>query len=936
MPSSTSATTNNKGDTSARAIAWDTSSTASLAVAPTPSTTENNTTTTKSNKEDNNSDGMNLDVFLSHDGTGIPPLEVECLLRCLDARDEYIRSNTTNNNNNRKHGVSVKELSMEYRAALCECLMMLQKKEQDSTTTTDEEGNNIELLNLTYAIFYLAEIFLLPSIASNSNISSYPTNPSGGFYDKSTALTKRLDGPPGSLTADTVRYLRLHHTSKGGESLMDNPEVITMCNSDQPEYYKGKLSISGPYEYPYWNLVLQFVITGELSKAWTLLSYHSACRYEEEEAINADTELSELGEGFAALRSLLMAAPLPGGRGDMYSDDAGLDDYLEEELLEKGEDEGINYEEDGEENDVEDPGDINTILVNGINQNAYLLWENLPRHADKLRTLRYRRDLRRCGKSDAIAGSLESPSMPELFTVNAAVSAYHKWQETLRMTAFPSNGDGGVMSVLFQRFPALGEILSILLGGSLPPSISNGLSWSEVLLLELLYNRPNISPDDIVVRAANAMSKGNGNKSPLEDIILNIMKGSSGQVLGIMFSIGGGSSGAALPATMTSLLCNLLVDAGCIASQQDSSQLDIQTELLLLAAEAIVSSFSVQEQCDVGVRTMVRLLLPHAPPKRSFSSGEVVYEPRISAMIGEVLSRRSPSSDAEARDLLNLCEHAIQIGSITIADACESLAFNRALHHKSKRNLTGEVHWLLRGMEIETCWLPTDRQRKLGFACRRQFDLLCEQSANDLISILSTAAITSFTSEGGMTEKQEHQLLTALVAAESVLEGILKDTVTSELLNGHEESNLLKDAVSIAQASAKGDTIQVADSIVHCLEERCLTEGVVSTLANPCIYMDLLHIAFSIIVKEEENGKQECSFNIHGMHILMARLTQVLSWEKEWSEAKESYMKSMKLAFCKALMRIISTAEPRAEQHKTSFGEVSLDTELELMLNPCI
>ena len=305
-------------------------------------------------------------------------------------------------------------------------------------------------------------------------------------------------------------------------------------------------------------------------------------------------------------------------------------------------------------------------------------------------------------------------------------------------------------------------------------------------------------------------------------------------------------------------------------------------------------------------------------------------------MIGEVLSRRSPSSDGEARDLLNLCEHAIQIGSITIANACESIAFNRALHHKSKRNLTGEVHWLLRGMEIETCWLPTDRQRELGFACRRQFDLLCEQSANDLISILSTAAIASFTSEG-MTEKQEHQLLTALVAAESVLAGILKDTVSSEILNGHEESNLLKDAVSIAQASVKGDSVQVADSIVRCLEERCLSEGVVSTLANPKIYMDLLHIAFSIIVKEEENEKEEsCSFNIHGMHILMARLTQVLSWEKEWSEAKESYMKSMKLAFCKALMRIISTAEAKSQQHKKTFGEVSLDTELELMLNPCI
>jgi len=483
----------------------------------------------------NQSDGMNFDVFLSHDGTGMSPLEAECLSRCLDARDKYIRSKTTTN----EGGVSVKELSMEYRAALCECLIHLQ--------TTEEEGNNFDLLNSILAISYLAEIFLLP--VESSSISSYPTNPSG-----------RLDGPPGSLTADTVRYLRLHHIG----SLMDNPEIITMCNSDQPEYYKGKLSIPGPYSYPFWNLVLQLVITGELSQAWSLLSYHSACRFAEEEA--SDTELVE---GFAALRSLLMAAPLPGGRGDVYGDDAGLDDYLEEELLEKGEGEGINDMEDSEEHDVEDPGDINTILVDGISQNAYLLWEMFPRHADKLRTLRYRRDLRRCGRSDAIEGSLESPSMPEFFTVNAALSAYRKWQETIRMTAFPSNGDEGVMSVLFERFPASKEILSILLGGSIPQSISNRLSWSELLLLELLYSRPNISPGDIVVRAANAMSKENGD-SPLEEVILNIMKGSTCPET--MFSVCGGSSGAALPAAMTSLFCNLLIDAGCMSQHQDSTQ----------------------------------------------------------------------------------------------------------------------------------------------------------------------------------------------------------------------------------------------------------------------------------------------------------------------------------------------------------------------------
>ena len=116
----------------------------------------------------------------------------------------------------------------------------------------------------------------------------------------------------------------------------------------------------------------------------------------------------------------------------------------------------------------------------------------------------------------------------------------------------------------------------------------------------------------------------------------------------------------ALPATMTSLLCNLLVDAGHISPQKESSEVNIQTELLVLAAESILSSFSVQEQCDVGVRTAVRLLLPHAPPKRASGpaandmteessteeDGSIIYEPRIAAMVAmhylTGLPRRTP------------------------------------------------------------------------------------------------------------------------------------------------------------------------------------------------------------------------------------------------------------------------------------------------------
>jgi hypothetical protein len=121
---------------------------------------------------------------------------------------------------------------------------------------------------------------------------------------------------------------------------------------------------------------------------------------------------------------------------------------------------------------------------------------------------------------------------------------------------------------------------------------------------------------------------------------LSIMNGSAGQVVETMFSLCGGSSGAALPATMTSLLCNLLVDAGHILS--------------------LLSSFSVQEQCDVGVRTAVRLLLPHAPPKcasgpaandmteesSTEEDGSIIYEPRIAAMVAmhylTGLPRRTP------------------------------------------------------------------------------------------------------------------------------------------------------------------------------------------------------------------------------------------------------------------------------------------------------
>ena len=73
--------------------------------------------------------------------------------------------------------------------------------------------------------------------------------------------------------------------------------------------------------------------------------------------------------------------------------------------------------------------------------------------------------------------------------------------------------------------------------------------------MELLYSRPDIMPDDIATRAKVHMSKsGGGQSQALQELVLDIMNGSAGQVVEMMFSLCGGSSGAALLATMVSEL----------------------------------------------------------------------------------------------------------------------------------------------------------------------------------------------------------------------------------------------------------------------------------------------------------------------------------------------------------------------------------------------
>lgn len=377
----------------------------------------------------------------------------------------------------------------------------------------------------------------------------------------------------------------------------------------------------------------------------------------------------------------------------------------------------------------------------------------------------------------------------------------------------------------------------------------------------------------------------------------------------------------------TSLIIDLLVDSRVLAASV------LQTEILLSAAEAILSSFSIRGQADVGVRTAVRLLLPHSPPKRI--GDEICYEPCIAAMIYQTVSHRFPQSDSEAQGLLNLCEEMINRGSARIADACESLAFCRATFHASKDDISKHMYWLMRGIEVMTTWLPEDYRRALGFASRRHFDTMCEESADGLLSCLAAVSC----SNGDDREKLTEATGLALERASTVLQSVLDDGSMTAPLKDSVEVALLYHIVQIANEQAENNHKKVAAQIISCLEEKP-SVGAAITVANSKMYFKLLQIAASILSEEETASSDNsmssasCAFSSDGLHILMVRLNQVMFWEGE-SSNRTDYFTAVQMKLCNGLMRALATAGLHAEEKKDA-GVISLEDEVALMLGAAV
>lgn len=418
--------------TTPRAMAWDPKCPAALLL-PTsdPQTKE-----------------LRVDRFLADDGVGCNSYERSALMKLVAAQGEYYTSGSDN----------VKALCLTYQRALNECL---EGWEGDEAMN---DVDSVEALKIVYAVTQLSDVYLLVPSSDDTPDNEDPWS------------------MPGAVTADTVRYLRFHHMSDPFEVVGDGLE--DMLESSQPEQFGA----------PYWKLLQTLVLRGCLDDAWNLISRHSLFRRCFENKTELLDEYHALTieqdkEGFRVLQSLLLSAPLPGGRSEWN-------------------DSGLSSDDDAQEQDD------TTLLLDGVPRDAYKLWDS------------------------KWYSSVEDG--PLAFNPHAAISTTKVWRRAVV--------DNASLHGLVRRIPQLQANVIDILAGKFDVVVFD--SWSEAMCAELLYQRPNLCPKDMHVRTESIMKKmAAPATSGFDQVVLSVMKGDAGRALEVLYDLGG-SSGAALPATM--------------------------------------------------------------------------------------------------------------------------------------------------------------------------------------------------------------------------------------------------------------------------------------------------------------------------------------------------------------------------------------------------
>jgi hypothetical protein len=361
--------------------------------------------------------------FVVTDGT-CSDNELSALLQILTAHADHHRSD-------RERMVSQSEdwknLSRGYRKAIQECVEAMRDDDDDDVVamTGDDDMQNDQqqgpperitndgLLRHMFATLHLSEIFI--PLTSSKWEHECPYNKEG------------------YVTADTVRYLRLLYVvdapsfvlrnADGDAMIVPNADIELMYKMAQPDKFR---SDDGAF---YWQYMEHLVRTGRLEDAAELLLRHS---------LYATTTSEDLKREFLHLCSILLVAPIPGGRNCNYDDGLETIAFGDEDFLVL--EEGPTVADIG----VEDFKHWET----GINQDIH-------------------------------------------YSSFAAINAHRTWQEKILRLSLPS----------LQRYlpTQISGILHILAGhgsqtADAPPALQ--------LLEELLYKSPNWTPAKVAARAA--------------------------------------------------------------------------------------------------------------------------------------------------------------------------------------------------------------------------------------------------------------------------------------------------------------------------------------------------------------------------------------------------------------------------------------------------
>lgn len=347
-----------------------------------------------------------------------------------------------------------------------------------------------------------------------------------------------------------------------------------------------------------------------------------------------------------------------------------------------------------------------------------------------------------------------------------------------------------------------------------------------------------------------------------------------------------------------------------------SKEYSIKTELLLSATNAIRSSFALESNRDIGTRLAVRLLLPYI-----LIDGETA----ISGVLVNTLEHHYPQTDAEAKTLLSLCEKLIERKNIRVLDGCVSICLARYQHFMTNQRPGGAVHWLLAGMELERMVLCGGNkhdgswQQSLSTGtCFRKLVTYCTETSSSLLKGLLGGG------EAGVSLLYVRG--TEIVAA----------LAESEIARFISAVKVLEHIVTMAEAVAlrKDDAI-VGSSIVACLEKRPNEEddGVVSSLASPSMYWNLISLAKVILDRNAERERADelhlyvASFDVRGMHVLMETFTVLkATMDVEGrTDISEFDLQEMRLAFANGLMRAFVAENASKKSLSNRIARASVD-----------